>query len=61
MELDSRMSVVQKEHELFTKFGFFPNQNDPVPNVAVVRDGDGDGAHLKDSLTPSLQMKSTMG
>lgn len=59
MELDSRMSVVQKEHELFTKFGFFPNQNDPVPNVAVVRDGD--GAHLKDSLTPSLQMKSTMG
>lgn len=61
MERDSRMSVVQKEHELFTKFGFFPNQNYPVPNVAVVRDGDGDGAHLKDSLTPSLQMKSTMG
>ena len=59
MERDSRMSVVQKEHELFTKFGFFPNQNDPVPDVAVVRDGD--GAHRKDSLTPSLQMKSTMG
>ena len=61
MERDSRMSVVQKEHELFTKFGFFPNQNDTVPDVAVVRDGDGDGAHRKDSLTPSLQMKSTMG
>ena len=36
-------------------------RNRSGPEIEDWRDGDGDGAHRKDSLTPSLQMKSTMG